>query len=154
MVGGLRGLSAKKLADGLARAELERPAGERGDVFLEGVEAEGLEDGGMDVLDGGGPSGILGPLGIGRADHLAATQAAAGKGQAEAGGPVVAAAEGVDLRRPAELAAAENDRPDNSVSVHHYCFPWDNLVSVHHYCFPCIKSVSWIHGKTSKTDRR
>ena len=24
---------------------------------------------------------------------------------------------------------------------------------VHHYCFPCIKSVSWIHGKTSKTDR-
>ena len=31
---------------------------------------------------------------------------------------------------------------DNSVSVHHY------------YCFPCIKSVSWVHGKTSKTDRR
>ena len=51
---------------------------------------------------------------------------------------------------------------DNSVSVHHYCFPWvstircqfviirdnsvsvrDNSVSVHYYCFPCIKSVSW-----------
>jgi len=31
---------------------------------------------------------------------------------------------------------------------------FDNSVSVHHYCFPCIKSVSWIHGKTSKTDRR
>jgi len=30
----------------------------------------------------------------------------------------------------------------------------DNSVSVHHYCFPCIKSVSWIHGETSKTDRR
>ena len=30
----------------------------------------------------------------------------------------------------------------------------DNSVSVHHYCFHCIKSVSWIHGKTSKTDRR
>ena len=30
----------------------------------------------------------------------------------------------------------------------------DNSVSVHHYCFPCIKSVSWIHGKTSKTVRR
>ncbi len=30
----------------------------------------------------------------------------------------------------------------------------DNSVSVHHYFFPCIKSVSWIHGKTSKTDRR
>src|SRR5271165_97036 len=29
-----------------------------------------------------------------------------------------------------------------------------NSVSVHHYCFPCIKSVNWIHGKTSKTDRR
>jgi hypothetical protein len=47
---------------------------------------------------------------------------------------------------------------DNSVSVHHYCFPCiksgDNSVSVRHYCFPCIKSVSWIHGKTSKTDRR
>ena len=43
---------------------------------------------------------------------------------------------------------------DNSVSVHHYCFPCiklgDNSVSVHHYCFPCIKSVSWIHGKTSR----
>jgi len=65
----------------------------------------------VDVLDGGGLSGILGPLGIGRADHLAAMQAAAGKGQAEAGGPVVAAAEGVHLRRPAELAAAEYDRP-------------------------------------------
>ena len=37
---------------------------------------------------------------------------------------------------------------DNSVSVE------DNSVSVHHYCFPCIKSVSWIHGKTSKTDGR
>ena len=24
----------------------------------------------------------------------------------------------------------------------------------YHYCFPCIKSISWIHGKTSKTDRR
>ena len=35
---------------------------------------------------------------------------------------------------------------DNSVS--------DNSVSVHHYCFLCIKSVGWIHGKTSKTDRR
>ena len=33
-------------------------------------------------------------------------------------------------------------------------FGVDNSVSVHHYCFPCIKSVSWIHGKTSKTDRR
>ena len=32
--------------------------------------------------------------------------------------------------------------------------PADNSVSVRHYCFPCIKSVSWIHGKTSKTDRR
>ena len=30
----------------------------------------------------------------------------------------------------------------------------DNSVSVRHYCFPCIKSVSWIHGKTCKTDRR
>ena len=43
---------------------------------------------------------------------------------------------------------------DNSVSVHHYQTIRDNSVSVHHYCFPCIKSVSWIHGKTSKTDRR
>ena len=33
-------------------------------------------------------------------------------------------------------------------------FREDNSVSVHHYCFLCIKSVSWIHGKTSKTDRR
>ena len=38
----------------------------------------------------------------------------------------------------------------------HQSVSWiqDNSVSVHHYCFPCIKSVSWIHGKTSKTDRR
>src|SRR5208337_4336078 len=33
-------------------------------------------------------------------------------------------------------------------------FGVDNSVSVHHYCFPCIKLVSLIHGKTSKTDRR
>ena len=45
----------------------------------------------------------------------------------------------------------DNSVSDNSVSVHHYR---DNSVSVHHYCFPYIKSVSWIHGKTSKTDRR
>ena len=51
-------------------------------------------------------------------------------------------------------------RGDNSVSVHHYCFPYirgdnsvsvhhygDNSVSVHHYCFPYIKSVSWIQGQ-------
>ena len=33
--------SAKKLADRLARAELDRPAGERGDVFLDRVECPG-----------------------------------------------------------------------------------------------------------------
>jgi hypothetical protein len=55
--------STQELADRPARAELERPAGERGDVFLEGVESEGLEDGGVDVLEGGGPNGILGPSG-------------------------------------------------------------------------------------------
>ena len=52
---------------------------------------------------------------------------------------------------------------DNSVSVRGQfgvssgtirCQFGDNSVSVRHYCFPCIKSVSWIHGKTSKTDRR
>jgi len=71
--------SAQQLPDRPTRAELDRPAGERDDVFLEGVEAEDLQDGGVDVLDGGGPSGILGPLGLGRANHLAATQAAAGR---------------------------------------------------------------------------
>ena len=39
-----------------------------------------------------------------------------------------------------------------------YCATWSIpgriFGAVHHYCFPCIKSVSWIHGKTSKTDRR
>src|SRR5271166_2729929 len=103
--------SAQKLPDRLARAELDRPAGGLGDVFLEGVDAEGLQDGGVDVLDGGGFDDVLGSLGIGRANDLAATKAAAGKGQAEAGGPVVSAGEGVDLRCPAELAAAEHDRP-------------------------------------------
>ncbi len=34
--------STQELADRPTRAELDRPAGERGDVFLEGVEAEGL----------------------------------------------------------------------------------------------------------------
>jgi len=56
----LRERSSQQLADWPTRAELDWPAGERGDVFLEGVEAEGLQDGGVDVLDGGGPSGILG----------------------------------------------------------------------------------------------
>ena len=60
----MRGRSTQELADRPARAELDPPAGDRGDVFLEGVEAEGLEEDGVDVLDGGGPNGILGPLGI------------------------------------------------------------------------------------------
>ena len=37
---------------------------------------------------------------------------------------------------------------------HFFITSRDNSVSVYHYCSPCIKSVSWIHGKTSKTDRR
>ena len=65
----------------------------------------------MDVLDGGGLDGVLDALGVGLADGQAAADAAAGQGQAEAVGPVVAAAERVDLGRPAELAAAEDDRP-------------------------------------------
>ena len=45
------------------------------------------------------------------------------------------------IRRP-----SAKQREDKSVSVHHYCFPWednsvsvweDKSVSVHHYCFPC-----------------
>ena len=52
---------------------------------------------------------------------------------------------------PGDNSVSVHHYGDNSVSVHHY---GDNSVSVHHYCFPCIKSVSWIHGKTSKTDRR
>ena len=63
----------------------------------------------MDVLDGRRPDGVLEPLGIGLADRQAAAEAAAGDGQAEAARPVVAAAQRVDLRRPAELAAAEDD---------------------------------------------
>ena len=78
------------------------------------------------------------------------------------------------LNREAALSILDLRIGDNSVSVHHYCFPWgtircqfiiiaslggqfgvssslllplgDNSVSVHHYCFPCIKSVSWIQG--------
>ncbi len=110
-----------QLADRLARAELDRPAGERGDVFLEGVEAEGSENCRVDVLDRRGPGGILGPLGIGRSNHMAAAQAAAGKGQAEAGGPVVSASERIDLRRSAEFAAAEDDCPVEQLVPRQVC---------------------------------
>ena len=58
-----------------------------------------------------GRTGSLSALGIGLADRQAAADAAAGQGQAEAVRPVVAAAQRVDLRRPAELAAAQDDRP-------------------------------------------
>ena len=58
-----------------------------------------------------GRTGSLSPFGVGLADRQAAAQAAAGQGQAEAAGPVVAAAQRVDLGRAAELAAAEDDGP-------------------------------------------
>ena len=65
----------------------------------------------MDVFDGGRAGGVLLPLGVGLADRQAAAEAAAGEGHAEALGPVVAAAGEVHLGRPAELAAADDDRP-------------------------------------------
>ncbi len=101
--------SAQQLADRLARAELDRPAGRRGDVLLGRVEAQRGQDGRVHVLDRGRTDGVLESLGIGLADRQAAAEAAAGQGQAESARPVVAAARRVDLGSAAELAAAEDD---------------------------------------------
>ena len=39
---------------------------------------------------------------------------------------------------------------DNSAGQFGVSSSLDNSVSVHHHCFACIKSVSWIYGKTSR----
>ena len=92
-----------------------RPSGST--FSLRGSSPRALENGGVDVLDGGGSRGILVPSGSVWPIAWPPRRPAAGNGQAEAGGPVVAAAEGVDLRRPAELAAAENDRPVEQLAL-------------------------------------
>ena len=60
---GLVSFSRQQLADRPALAELDRPAGRRGDVLLGRVEAEGRQDGRVDVLDGTGRTGSLTPSG-------------------------------------------------------------------------------------------
>ena len=56
-----------------------------------------------------GRTGSLIAFGIGLADRQAAADSAAGHRQAEAARPVIAAAERVDLGRPAEFAAAQDN---------------------------------------------
>ena len=81
-----------QLADRLSLAELDRPAGGRGDVFLGRVETECREHRRVHVFDGRRPGRVFDALGIGLADGQAAAQAAAGQCQAVAVRPVVAAA--------------------------------------------------------------
>src|SRR5262249_12318920 len=68
-------------------------------------------DGCVPVAHGHRVDGVLRAVRVGGADALAATNAAAGQGQAEADGPVVTAAGGIDLWRPTKLARAEHNRP-------------------------------------------
>ena len=64
-----------------------------------------------------GWTGSLTPSGSVSPSDQAAADPAAGQGEAEAGGPVVPAAGQVDLGRAAELAAAEDDRPLEQLSL-------------------------------------
>jgi hypothetical protein len=63
--------------------------------------------------------------------------------------PIARGRDAVHLAPPFRL-----NRPHATIALMCLHPSADNSVSVRHYCFPCIKSVSWIHGKTSKTDRR
>src|SRR5262249_13222965 len=64
-----------------------------------------------------GVDGVPGRVGVSLADHAAAGNAAAGDGQTEAVGPMVAAPQWVDRRGPAELAEADDDRPTQFLAL-------------------------------------
>src|SRR5687767_13710440 len=68
-----------------------------------GVDAEGVVEGGDDVFGGDGIGGGMGGEPVLRAEDLSPPDAAAGHDQAEATGPVVAAAILVEPGGPPEL---------------------------------------------------
>src|SRR5262249_58133851 len=98
-------MSRQQLRQRLAFAEADRAPNRRREDFLR-IDADRSEHGGVDVADADGIDRGLLALGVGGAEHLAAADAAAGQHHAEAVGPVVAAAQAVDLPRAAELAPA------------------------------------------------
>ena len=61
--------SAEQLADGLARAQLDGPAGGGGDVFLGRIEAQGREHRRVHVFDLGRLDGIFDAFGVGLAQR-------------------------------------------------------------------------------------
>ena len=76
------------------------------------VDAEGMLDGGMDVGDAYGifVQGVnFSPVGVGGAVDVAGAEAAAGEGDGEAGGPVIAAVGGINFGRAAKFAGADDD---------------------------------------------
>ena len=94
----------------LACAELDRAARGGGDVFLGGIEAQGGQDGRVDVFDLSRLVGVFHAFGVGPTEDFAAANRAAGQGEAETARPVVPAGAQVDLGGTAKLAAANDDR--------------------------------------------
>src|SRR5207237_4258024 len=90
----------------LALAQPYRPPDRRRHDLLR-IDADRGEDGRVNVGDGHGIDRVVASSRIGCAERLTGPQAAAGEGDAEAVGPMVAAGGGVDLRRAAEFAGAE-----------------------------------------------
>src|SRR5581483_3674167 len=77
-------------------------------VLLVGVNAEGMAGGAEQVVDRDRPVFDDFAAGVGRANHLTAFDATAGKNRGESAREVVAAAVGINARRAAEFA-----RPDD-----------------------------------------
>src|SRR5439155_13432779 len=92
--------------------DADRPTARRLGL-LRVVDAQDRADGGHEVLDADGTIAHLGAVAVGRADGLAALDAAADQYTAPGLRPVVATASilaDVDLRRAAELAHPDDQR--------------------------------------------
>src|SRR5947209_2912615 len=99
-----QGLHDLAAVDDLDRAALGA------EVFLRGVDLEGVAEAAQEVVDGDGVVFHFGAVGRRLADDLAALDAAAGQSDVEEPGKVVAAGVAVDLRRAAELAHPDDQR--------------------------------------------
>ena len=83
-----------------------------GEVVLQmGIErnAEGLEDGGVEVMRATGEVARKGPEPVGAAIHLAAADAATRQGDRVAVGIMIAARRGIDERRAAKFGEEDHE---------------------------------------------
>src|SRR5262245_37302976 len=109
-------MSTEKLWNGTPFRQLDGAADRRRHHLLI-VDAETVQDRGVNVADVHRVRGVRLAFGIGFANDLPPAQAAAGEGDAKAVRPVIAAAQAVDPRRAAELTHAQYDRLAEPVAL-------------------------------------